>query len=35
VIGAAESAAAWLLDAISAKAEPFGAVYLGWLDMVG
>ena len=34
VISEAERAAAWLLDAISAKAEPFGAVYLGWLDMV-
>ncbi len=34
VIGAAERAAAWLLDAISAEAEPFGAAYRGWLDMV-
>ena len=34
VISEAERAAAWLLDAISAKAEPFGAVYRGWLDMI-
>jgi uncharacterized protein len=34
VISEAERAAAWLLDAISAKAEPFGAVYRDWLDMV-
>jgi protein associated with RNAse G/E len=34
VIGNAEAAAAWLLDAISAKAEPFGATYRRWLEMV-
>ncbi len=34
VISAAERAAAWLLDAISAKAEPFGAAYRRWLDIV-
>jgi uncharacterized protein len=34
VISAAERATAWLLDAISAKAEPFGAAYRSWLDMV-
>jgi len=34
VISAAERAAAWLLDAISAKAEPFGAAYRGWLELV-
>jgi uncharacterized protein len=34
VISAAERAAAWLLDEISAKAEPFGATYRGWLEMV-
>jgi uncharacterized protein len=34
VISEAERAAAWLLDAISAKAEPFGAAYLSWLEMV-
>lgn len=35
VISEAERAAAFLLDVISAKAEPFGAVYQDWLDMVG
>jgi protein associated with RNAse G/E len=34
VISAAERAAAWLLDAVSAKAEPFGGAYRRWLDMV-
>lgn len=34
VIGEAERAVAWLLDAIRAKAEPFGAAYRAWLDMV-
>ena len=34
VISNAEAAAAWLLDAVSAKAEPFGAAYRRWLDMV-
>jgi uncharacterized protein len=34
VISAAERATAWLLDAISAKAEPFGAAYRSWLEMV-
>jgi protein associated with RNAse G/E len=34
VISEAERAAAWLLDAISAKAEPFGAAFRGWLEMV-
>jgi uncharacterized protein len=35
VISQAERAAAFLLDVISAKAEPFGAVYQDWLDRVG
>lgn len=35
VIAAAERATAWLAGAIGARAEPFGAVYLGWLAMVG
>jgi len=34
VISEAERATAWLLDAISAKAEPFGAVFRGWLELV-
>ncbi|HUC26154.1 MAG TPA: DUF402 domain-containing protein [Streptosporangiaceae bacterium] len=34
VISEAERAAAWLLDAISAKTEPFGAAFRGWLEMV-
>jgi len=34
VISNAEAAAAWLLDAVSAKAEPFGAAYRRWLDTV-
>jgi len=34
VISEAERAAAWLLDAISAKTEPFGAAYRSWLEMV-
>jgi hypothetical protein len=34
VISEAERAAAWLLDAISAKEEPFGAAFRGWLEMV-
>jgi uncharacterized protein len=34
VISNAEAAAAWLLDAVSAKAEPFGAAYRRWLEMV-
>jgi uncharacterized protein len=34
VISKAEGAAAWLLDAVSAKAEPFGAAFRRWLDMV-
>jgi uncharacterized protein len=34
VIRNAEAAAAWLLDAVSAKAEPFGGAYRRWLDMV-
>ena len=34
VISNAEAAAAWLLDAVSAKAEPFGAVFRGWLELV-
>jgi uncharacterized protein len=34
VISNAEAAAAWLLDAVSAKAEPFGGAYRRWLDMV-
>jgi uncharacterized protein len=34
VISNAEAAAASLVDAISAKAEPFGAAYRRWLDMV-
>jgi uncharacterized protein len=35
VIAAAERATAWLAGAIGARAEPFGAVYLDWLAMVG
>jgi uncharacterized protein len=34
VVGEAERAAAWLMDAVSAKAEPFGAAYRRWLEMV-
>jgi uncharacterized protein len=34
VISQAEQAAAWLYDAISGGAEPFGSAYLGWLDKV-
>jgi uncharacterized protein len=34
VISNAEAAAAWLLDAVSAKAEPFGAAYRRWLEIV-
>ncbi len=34
VITEAERAAAWLLEVISANAEPFGSVYLGWLAKV-
>jgi len=34
VISNAEASAAWLLDAVSAKAEPFGAAYRRWLEIV-
>jgi protein associated with RNAse G/E len=34
VITAAEDAAAWLHDVVSAHAEPFGSAYLGWLAKV-
>jgi uncharacterized protein len=34
VIEAAEQAAAWLRQVISANAEPFGSAYLGWLAKV-
>lgn len=34
VISQAEQAAAWLLAAIAAGAEPFATEYLGWLDRV-
>ena len=34
VITAAERAAAWLREVISANAEPFGSTYLGWLAKV-
>jgi uncharacterized protein len=34
VISQAEQAAAWLLDAVRARVEPFGTGYLRWLDMI-
>ena len=34
VITAAEDAAAWLYEVVSAHAEPFGSAYLGWLAKV-
>ncbi len=34
VITAAEEAAAWLYEVVSAHAEPFGSAYLGWLAKV-
>jgi hypothetical protein len=34
VIRAAEHAADWLYQAISARAEPFGSHYLRWLDKI-
>ena len=34
VIRRAEQAAAWLLEAIRARAEPFGTGYQRWLDMI-
>ncbi len=35
VVAEAERATAWLVEAITARAEPFGSVYLGWLARVG
>jgi uncharacterized protein len=34
VIRQAEQAAAWLLAAVGANAEPFGLAYQAWLDKV-
>ena len=35
VIAEARRATALLVEAITARTEPFGTVYLGWLDRVG
>ncbi len=34
VIAEAEAAAAWLMDAVTARKEPFGEAYRNWLDRV-
>lgn len=35
VIAEAQRATAWLVEAVTARAEPFGSVYPGWLARVG
>jgi len=35
VVEEARATAAWLVDAITSRAEPFGAVGMSWLSQLG